>query len=82
MIIIDLSVRKMDHADPRYPDPMPERPFTDVYLLTAKTDDGEDHECPFFLTDLVGEMTPSRTADMLKLFAAAIAKMGDAKKAA
>lgn len=84
MILADISVQKLARADPRYPgiDAAP-TPFSDVYLMTCKTDDGQHFECPFYVLDLAGhEMTTSRAANMLRLFAAAIAEMDQRQQAA
>ncbi len=80
MIITNLSVAKVAHDDPRYPKVAAcPRPFTDVYLCTASTADGDDLECPFYV---MSEMTAEHAANMLKLFANAVAEAGKAAIAA
>lgn len=44
MIVLDCKIVKLDHSDPRYPEPNPLRPFTDVYLCHCDTDDGQYFE--------------------------------------
>ena len=74
MNIAVIALKKMDHADPRYPDPVESggRPLRDVYLLTAMLDDGTEQEASFCVLQ---DMTPSHTAAMLKTFAYAVEKM-------
>jgi hypothetical protein len=81
MIITDLNVRKLDHAEARYPDAIEGKPFSEVYLMTATFDDGTQQECPCFVLNEIGEMTPHRAANILRFFAGAIDKMDQAKAA-
>lgn len=81
MIITNLTLQKMDHSDPRYPDPIKDRPFSDVYRLEATMDDGSQQESVFFVMDHAGPMTTQRTANMLKGFVRAIENMTEEKAA-
>lgn len=82
MIVLNCTVRKIDHNDPRYPDPINGTPFSDVYLCEIETDHGPQ-ESAFFMTD-VAKANPSQKlfADMLALFSRSIREMKIEKSAA
>lgn len=90
MIITKITVAKVDHANPRYPDAdaMKGVPFSDVYLCQCTTDDGQEFECPYFVAPDAGGLNwhlgldQDVASNMLKLFAAAIAKMAERQEAA
>lgn len=91
MIIADLKIAKVDHNDPRYPGPDSIKrggtviPFSDVYLCSVTTDGGQPFECPYYVNQnriVDDDMTLRRTADMLRVMAAAIEKMDSEKVAA
>jgi len=85
MIVADIVLRKMDHTDPRYPDPTPERPFSDVYLMSVRLDDGGEYETAFFVTGTMtthDAMNPHSIPNMLKWFAKSVADMKPEQKAA
>ena len=48
MKITDISIRKVDHADPRYPDQNHVRPFVDVYLQRHVAGNLESRSMPEF----------------------------------
>jgi hypothetical protein len=74
MIISNMTFKKMGKFDPRYPDPMPNRPaFSAVYLLECETDEGPK-ECPFFFFE--GDaMTPATFGNVLEAAAASIRRL-------
>jgi hypothetical protein len=74
MIISNMTFKKMSRFDPRYPDPMPNRPpLSEVYLLECETDEGLK-ECPFFFFE--GDArTPATFGNVLEAAAAAIRRM-------
>lgn len=82
MPITDVTVKKIDHSDPTYPDPIKDRPFTDVYLLTCTFADGSKQECPCFVWDDAFCATAQRTAQMMRAFAREIDAMDKSKAAA
>jgi hypothetical protein len=80
MIITNVIVEKIEKDHPRYPDQATVE-FTEVYRFEATFDDGRQVENAFFVTPVVGEMTPKRVGDMLTLFACGIARMDQAEAA-
>ncbi len=92
MIIESLTVSKVAHDDPRYPNSDSVKrsdgtiiPFSDVYLCSVITDDGRPFETPYFVYPngvVDDDMTLRRTADMLRLFAKAIENMDEKQEAA
>lgn len=82
MIVTDLKISKVPHDDPRYPDADAMKrqdgsvvPFFDVYVCQCTTDDGQDFECPFFITETDRDFTPQKAGDTLRLFAAAVSRV-------
>lgn len=81
MNVSDVSLKKVNRADPRYP-AQSAPPFTDVYLLTCTFEDGTQAESAFYVTELVGDMTQARVSEMLRLFAGAVTSFVPQPKAA
>lgn len=76
---INLTVTKLQHDDPRFPDKEEMKGFSDIYLCTVTMYDGSQLECGFLAKDW---MTPYEMSAMLQNFAAAVAGIGRESKTA